>query len=333
MGSAIHLNRSGIRFPTMHLTWMRLHLDPAFLSVSLCVCKIYKPRMNTSDPGVELAQAADSFKLHARSYTQMAFLLFLVLETADTLRDEIKYIWRAPWTTLRVLYLISRYFTLAYQIAAFVIVHNYLTRLPIKSRICRAWFHSQMLVSLILFCLLETVLNLRVYALHHKNRKITGLLIVTYIGVICAGVFCNFHTYVSDSFELDEACFPRVGPRHVPIFSIIMAIHQSLLWGLTYAKQRAANRLGWADNPILKVVTRDGVCVYIGILSLSFGLVPYSLSVRGASHIAKCVAISFFSVATCRLIMNTQRLKSGERDNSAELTTISVGFMGSSPSV
>ncbi|KAF8625967.1 hypothetical protein AX17_006692 [Amanita inopinata Kibby_2008] len=286
------------------------------------------------DPAAESTQVALSIQMRIRTYAQMVSVLFLALEAAHMFGDEIKYIWRVPWTITKPIYLFSRYAILAYQIASFIIVFKYMSQLPINLLLCHRWFHSQTIFSLVMLHLLELVLILRVYALYGRDPKIGGLLLLTYLGEICASVVCIRDAYVREIYKLDDACFSPPASPTTSIISGIVVVQQSLLWFLTYAKLRGASQHGWADNPIIKVVVRDGAFVFVTILILVVSIALYlSVTPTHVTHITRPFFIPFFSVVICKLIMNTQRLRYDTQEKGMELTTIPNASIGVNMSV
>ena len=49
-----------------------------------------------------------------------------------------------------------------------------------------------------------------------------------------------------------------------------MVISQVIMWGMTIYKRRTAERDGWSDAPLMRLIVRDDVVVSVGVLGKAF---------------------------------------------------------------
>ncbi|KAF8625912.1 hypothetical protein AX17_006638 [Amanita inopinata Kibby_2008] len=273
---------------------------------------------------VKPIQIEGSRLLQMRSYTQIVSVLILALEVIHTFGDEVEYIWRAPRSLTKVIYLSARYYALAYQLADLGIVLKYLSQLPINPRLCYNWSHFQIISFLIIFHLLESLLVLRVYSLYKRDRRITNFVTSVYLGEISAGFGVTVHAYLWDVFKLDNTCFPSASSSKLSMCSVVAFIHQSLLWYLIFTKKRDTDQPEWFNKPVIKIIFHNGAFITFGIFLIFTGIIPYSISAQNIVIIIRTFLASLFSIATCRLVMSMHKLKYGSQETSIELNRIPV---------
>ncbi|TFK39632.1 hypothetical protein BDQ12DRAFT_734952 [Crucibulum laeve] len=221
--------------------------------------------------------------------------------------EEYIQIWQRPWSHIKFLYVFSRYFALAAQLVERMLLSSVLFQQPISPNICRPYYYFQTVVVMCILATLELVLMLRVYAFYNQDKKVGLLFIVVFI----TETGCNFIFGIRRVYqvEFDAACIIESIPRSVVGLGATVAFTQCLIWGMTILKDSGLARYQLKAVPIVRVMKRDGVLVFIAISAMVSVSIPYTVLVKQTAHVVPQAVVTVFSVMTCHLILNMQRLK------------------------
>ncbi|KAF9463218.1 hypothetical protein BDZ94DRAFT_1259404 [Collybia nuda] len=251
--------------------------------------------------------------------------------------DEYKYIWRGPWTAVKVIYIFSRWFGITIQIINCALVSSptfSLSQLP--PEICRQWFGFQTFAGSCLLGTLVAVLALRVYALYNKDRRIGILLIVilstTFIISVVLGILtvralqfdgnCGAPTPPKEAAYFRHHLFLQhsIHSTDIHTYSVLLISVHSLMLILTIHKRNIGSHDG-TRVPVIRVVIRDGAWVFIAVCAMLSVMVLYSFAIIVAAHVLFPWPITMVSIFTCRLVLNMQRLKVDDPEVHSDLTS------------
>ncbi|TFK67635.1 hypothetical protein BDN72DRAFT_89237 [Pluteus cervinus] len=257
-------------------------------------------------------------------YTSVAFLrdFFIlgsfVLQAYDlfaSMRAEYRYIWRAPWTLVKCIYIFSRYFGLLSQLVVLVISASAHTpHIPIQT--CQLFVMLQVLTFHFLLFALEVILDLRVYALYKKNYVIGFILVIfcTLENTLIA-IFWGWYNPIL-RLPLSSSCV-LVGHPHkaasVYANSTLFAHHFSI-WCLTIMESWQYLSIRDASGNVLRLVyvlIRDGAFIFFTLTLTCLAALLYSFYVGSAAHVALPLLSCICSIGTCRLILNLQSIRTG----------------------
>ncbi|KAI5116513.1 hypothetical protein M0805_001868 [Coniferiporia weirii] len=93
---------------------------------------------------------------HLASFSLIAYDIFITID------QEIEYIWKARWSFGKIVFIINRYLNLI-----------------VKT--CVAWLDLQTFETYFIFLLTDIILQMRVYALYDKSKKILLLMLVPFV--------------------------------------------------------------------------------------------------------------------------------------------------------
>jgi len=217
-------------------------------------------------------------------------------------------------------FLFSRYFGIASQIAGCILTAGPLAHVPIEPRFCKVWFTFQVSASRCLFSALEIILSLRVYALYDKSYRM-GLLLgcwlsVGFIIVLGFGVASALNT------PSDSICNAQGPSRDAAYVSVAMIVTHTFLWSLTVTKRSIPLNDGWRRNPIVRLVIRDGAWIFFAIFAISVAMMPFSLVNHVMTHVIFSWPMGLVSILTCRLVLNMQDLKPQNPTIETEFSTM-----------
>ncbi|TFK31516.1 hypothetical protein BDQ12DRAFT_694010 [Crucibulum laeve] len=241
--------------------------------------------------------------VYARNSSSLGALLLLLLEVVATSGDEYQYIWRRPRTAVNYLYLFSRYFGIISQTINCSMIFGPLSRRPVRPDLCNAWMHFEMISAQLLLTTLEGILMWRVYALYQQSWRVGTFLTSVFILDIILAAILGRRTL--PMLQFDELCTGYGAPRDVLYFGASVLATQSMIWVMTFLKRNIA----CGGAPVVHLMIRDGVCVFVLLCAIFSVSIPYSFLESLAAHIVFFWPISLMSIATCRVILNMQRLK------------------------
>ncbi|KDQ56400.1 hypothetical protein JAAARDRAFT_36569 [Jaapia argillacea MUCL 33604] len=209
-------------------------------------------------------------------YSSIGSLTFLAWDVIVTFDDEVEFIWQQPWRSpTKWLFLFSRHSSIIAQIFFLLRSLGYFG-LNIPPESCPLWFTLQSVVTQIIIASVETILAMRVYALHNRSPKIHRLL-VGLSGIELVVVILTFAIFIPQ-FDWFPTCVPFPSYQSLTFLHIMTASNlfiQTSIIVLTLAK----TFMGWRSRgriPILAVLTRDGLwafllvsCAWLSILCIS----------------------------------------------------------------
>ncbi|GAA5958202.1 hypothetical protein JCM3765_002846 [Sporobolomyces pararoseus] len=115
-----------------------------------------------------------STRENIRLMKEYAIVWFTVLvwDTLATLPSEWRYIHKAKWTPLKVMFLINRWYTIAAQAST-----AFLLLAPLSPNTCRKifWGFATDGIAVMFFC--DCIIAIRVYAVYEKSRKMLYVLV------------------------------------------------------------------------------------------------------------------------------------------------------------
>ncbi|GAA5990088.1 hypothetical protein JCM5350_001095 [Sporobolomyces pararoseus] len=115
-----------------------------------------------------------STRENIRLMKEYAIVWFTVLvwDTLATLPSEWRYIHKAKWTPLKVMFLVNRWYTIAAQAST-----AFLLLAPLSPNTCRKifWGFATDGIAVMFFC--DCIIAIRVYAVYEKSRKMLYALV------------------------------------------------------------------------------------------------------------------------------------------------------------
>ncbi|TFK35337.1 hypothetical protein BDQ12DRAFT_688330 [Crucibulum laeve] len=255
-----------------------------------------------TSPSGEIARA-----LYAQEWLSLGAVVIIIWDMLLLFNDEYIHIWRTPSFALKWIYIFTRYSALLFQCTSYYFLKHTLSRPPIPEPICFIWTFVQSIGTQIMILVIEGVLMLRVYALYGKNSAAGWFLVVTFLIQRVMAVVILFR--VRGHLQFDEICRAKNDTADAFVFGAGVLVTQVVIWTMTYNK-RVVRKESGSNSRFVSLLLRDGAWAFGGIIMLFSVIVPYSFLVEISSHVAYSWPISLLSIATCRIIINMQGLKS-----------------------
>ncbi|KAF9560342.1 hypothetical protein CPC08DRAFT_708150, partial [Agrocybe pediades] len=113
--------------------------------------------------------------LQRANYSFVSAVTVAALDIVSNFPEEVQHIWRAKWSLPKVLYILVRYYGLAYLIFQGYV--NLSFNVPLNS--CKGYFWFWILFGDIMFtAFVNAVFTVRTYALYGKNKKVLAFFIL-----------------------------------------------------------------------------------------------------------------------------------------------------------
>jgi len=249
--------------------------------------------------------------VYPRTCSQLAALLFLLLDIVDTLGDEYLYIWKGPNTMAKCLFLASRYIALLFLLAYFFTVDMFLGCPTNYSECVGSTLLETTLLGL-LAILLEILLIFRLYVLYDRSAKMGIFLCLM---LLTTFVSCTAARHYMPQYLSPNGTCVFLNAHNITVFlGVFCLVNLTALSFLVYVKCRKR-----CDHPVYRIMSRDSACVLcVLFLCGSIGL-PGAMIMNKYTHLLPGPIATGLSVTTCRLILNTRALPS--RGDSEVLST------------
>lgn len=210
---------------------------------------------------------AVAFNVYASRYASIAGYVLMLYDHILTFDEEVRFIWAAPWTLPKTLFLIIRYF-----VPAFVLIHLcQLTGLSTFSdTFCKVWFNVSASMGIITIAIGNFLALMHIWNLWDRDGRLmistSCLFVATQIANIICLTFSLVHitesVYFNSTFSM---CM--LTDRHsagiiwVPGVAFEAVIFSALFWN-------ALSRPRYLEDDFTKVLYRDGFAYILVVFVL-----------------------------------------------------------------
>ncbi|KAI9510084.1 hypothetical protein F5148DRAFT_1339376 [Russula earlei] len=275
--------------------------------------------------------------INAERYISAVALAMLVYDYMLTFDDEVRYIWRRPVSSVKILYVILRYGVAVTQIVYFQ-AYAYVPKPSLnRPQLCVGAMLVVAIAGSMALVLANYIMLIRVYTLwDHRKRMLQTLHVAYFISVcstiafVAASIVQLLPHMVYDPFIFRMCLIAGRTPYWIGIW-LSQALFDVFLFILTIFN--AASRPRRANVKIITDLRRDGCLFYLGLFFGRFLNIALSIpSDKEYYLIAVPFVLSLTTVTVTRLVLRVERLlvtRGGSRDirptdwvfNSYELQT------------
>ncbi|CCA76505.1 hypothetical protein PIIN_10498 [Serendipita indica DSM 11827] len=189
-----------------------------------------------------------------------------------TFADEVKYIWKAPWTVIKVVFLFNRYVTPIVVIGSLYTLSGLATDLTDEG--CRRWVLVSVSIEQVSLALVAFIIILRLHAVWQASRRTLYLLMGVWIAGTSASIAMLIEVFYKNKrliYYEDRAnvCFTLV-PNVWKLWLPDIVMHAFLVFFLVF-KAIATPRS--SQTRMLAVLYSDGIIYYsvtLTAITLSF---------------------------------------------------------------
>ncbi|TFK17658.1 hypothetical protein FA15DRAFT_760982 [Coprinopsis marcescibilis] len=246
---------------------------------------------------------------------QAAISTALIVDYIETLPAEVTYVWAAPWTMIKVLFLLARYSP--FVTASLVIAYSFTESADTLASTCDTLVGFAGMFVVVNIALSEAIFFARIYALSGRSRHMLFYLSFQWIAVhltqfVMMGIVVKSLTYpIIPHVTARVGCFgfplPRLIPAIQALFSLSMFSGGVLLLIMGYLGFQRF-RHARASN-LMNIYFRDGILYFLALASLAIVNIVLGVYITGPSNfvIGECQGI-LYSMLSCRLLLHMRHV-------------------------
>ncbi|KAJ3792493.1 hypothetical protein GGU11DRAFT_505513 [Lentinula aff. detonsa] len=246
-------------------------------------------------------------------YANLAGGALLFYDYLLTLDDEIEFIWKKQWSIGKALFIMSRY----YPLIATVVVNNYVLFGSLTTSVSIQYGKWQGWSGLATCMLVETILQMRLYALYFLNKKILLLMVISFVVSSGSTALVLVKLYIGHITVQPEIpfCLPTL-PAYCYAVWIPRLAFDTFLCVLALARgfQLACNEHGSSEYTIpsgkhlITVLIKD--CIGSYLMMFAIYLTFLTIWARNANLIETCfnLSIGFQSIVGTRTILGIRKV-------------------------
>ncbi|KDQ52891.1 hypothetical protein JAAARDRAFT_39840 [Jaapia argillacea MUCL 33604] len=241
-------------------------------------------------------------------YCQLAATALAIYDCIITFDQELEQVWKKPWSTSKILFLLSRY----YGNGSVIAIHLILLSDTSSNKLCRVMFITQAWANCLAVWIVQIIVQLRVYAMYRRSRYIGSLIVTGFVIEIAAMV--TLVTFESVGLEATASPVPGIQlctVTKIPTFTygfwLAIMMFECLLFVL--ALYQAIGRFlkrrdRWRQQSLIDVLLRDNILYFFLIFqgyaqnAAVFTLPPMWIEIIGS------FSITWTCTMGCRLILN-----------------------------
>jgi hypothetical protein len=228
----------------------------------------------------------------------------LIYDCCITFGLEVELIWKAKFSLVTVLYLLSRYLAI---FATSVTMYFYFGPAPPTS-VCTILDRVSAWSLLICICVAHLILLVRTYALWFKSKVVLyGLVLLfsTAFAIDCwiMALFMSSRTFAPAPLPIWPGCFPSSNSS-VGIYDYVtVIIYESVILFLTLYS--GYKRFRHSATPLLVILYRDGVLFFSLLFALSLGNVLTLVIGTPKAYLTTLQSV-FHSLLSTRILLHAR---------------------------
>lgn len=206
-------------------------------------------------------------------YLQLACVTWYLYDWFLTLNNEIEFVWSRKWSLTKVLYALIRFTTLALLIAETVV---YVFTSGLSQKQCDAFSWGSAIGTAAVIAEVELVLQLRIYIVYNKSKKLLWINAAFYIlNIVCAIIvlleFFSQMRWVEVPPWIIGSCYDTRPKELGAVWVFPMSYELYLAVLAVWKIARNWSEYGRIEGSLLSVLVRDSVA-YFFLLALATGV-------------------------------------------------------------
>ncbi|PPR01741.1 hypothetical protein CVT24_001561 [Panaeolus cyanescens] len=252
-----------------------------------------------------------------RTFDLIACTMF-VYDWALTLDLEIAMVWKSNWNLMKVLFLIQRYLPFIDTVFLVLLLKF---GLGMDNAICKRVYAASGYLMASGTAISELILTLRVWAVWHRDKRLTILLPMVVVGIwvpimYYMYIFLNslqFATLPKALLDLhDTQCFIVKADSRFYLVWLLLMIMDAVILFLMMIPGYKAYRAG-GDSALYQTVYRDGAIYYLYLFALStINIVLIRVLPHGYENLLTPIERGVHSMLTSRVLLHIRAHSRGE---------------------
>ncbi|TEB31400.1 hypothetical protein FA13DRAFT_365354 [Coprinellus micaceus] len=267
-------------------------------------------------------------------YVEVASMALVVAEIWNSLPEEVSLIWRAEWNSIKILFLLVRYFIF---VDSGVVLYYTWSASTLKQ--CLRSFATGTTMMAVGVVVAEVILYLRVFALSGRSQWVGALLAILFVGFhgttfVFVAKFVRSLQYAPSPVPTIIGCLlVNASSKDISIgFALIaaseIAILAITLWIIFAKYQRSKSRL-------VTLFSRDGLVYFALLTATSAGNIICNLAAPpGYSYLLVTPQRALHSILATRMVLHIRGVHgktTHETSGSIPLSDIRYAVPGSGP--
>lgn len=211
--------------------------------------------------------ATVAFNVYASRYASIAGYVLMLYDHTLTFDEEVRFIWAAPWTLPKTLFLIIRYF-----VPAFVVIHLcQLTGLnTFSDMFCKVWFNISACMGIITIAIGNFLALMHIWNLWERDGRLMVLTSCLFVATQIANIICLTFSlvHITESVYFNSTfSMCMLSDRHsagiiwAPGVAFEVVIFSALFWN-------ALSRPRYLEDDFTKILYRDGFAYILVVFVL-----------------------------------------------------------------
>ncbi|PBK70451.1 hypothetical protein ARMSODRAFT_911988 [Armillaria solidipes] len=212
-----------------------------------------------------------AFNVYASRYASIAGYVLMLYDHILTFDEEVRFIWAAPWTLPKALFLIIRYF-----VPAFVLIHLCRKLLQDQSTdiqrfdVCKVWFNVSASMGIITIAIGNFLALMHIWNLWERDGRLMILTSCLFVATQIANIICLTFSlvHITESVYFNSTFSTcMLTDRHsagiiwAPGVAFEAVIFSALFWN-------ALSRPRYLEDDFTKILYRDGFAYILVVFVL-----------------------------------------------------------------
>ncbi|TFK17655.1 hypothetical protein FA15DRAFT_313858 [Coprinopsis marcescibilis] len=221
-------------------------------------------------------------------HAQSALTTLLVADYLHTLPSEVRYIWPAPWSAVKILFLLTRYLAFINLFAGLSYGHSETRTLTAET--CHVLLRMECMSVLATVLFAEAILFIRVYALSGRSKLLVRYLIPHFLIVHTTEFILMGYVMMNSLHPINPAVSEHIGCLAIPasprtvellsgVYSLFVFSGVVLLSIMIWLCYQNFGHVDMSASNLIAVFVRDGCAYFLVIASQAIANIVISLTV------------------------------------------------------
>lgn len=251
------------------------------------------------------------FHAEASRYTTIAGFTILIVDHICTLEEEVTFMWSAPRSLVKILFLVNRYITPIFQ--AFIVYE--MSRLAVFSNtFCKWWTTINGFVEVSSMATSDLLLLFRVHALWGGRRSVvvgtSAIYAFAYTCIVVVGAIGAFDIIPMLHYDpLARMCTSTSVPKVMPAMWSVSLLCELTVFVMTTIKAFEHHTSENSHSPLIKTLYYDQFLYYVIIIVVRiFNLLIWLVLPKSLFFLGVYFIWSLITALVSRIMLHLRRV-------------------------